>query len=121
MARRLVYCKVVLATSMVWFLLDVMLIMYYSECNSDSRCNNQALDHGVPRELEGGHEHAPPRHQPARPRHDPNGPGEMGKAVIIPQDKESLKNEMFRINQFNLLASDMISVNRTLPDVRMDG
>lgn len=54
MARRLVYCKVVLATSMVWFLLDVMLIMYYSECNNgDSRCNNQALDHGVPREIEG--------------------------------------------------------------------
>ncbi|XP_030846412.1 polypeptide N-acetylgalactosaminyltransferase 13 isoform X1 [Strongylocentrotus purpuratus] len=121
MARRLVYCKVVLATSMVWFLLDVMLIMYYSECNGDARCNNQALDHGVPREIEGGHEHAPPKHPPAKPRHDPNGPGEMGKAVIIPQDKESLKNEMFRINQFNLLASDMISINRTLPDVRMDG
>ncbi|XP_071477681.1 polypeptide N-acetylgalactosaminyltransferase 13-like [Diadema antillarum] len=120
MARRLVYCKVVLATSMVWFLLDVMLIMFYSECNNDSRCGNQPLDHGIPRE-EGGHEHAPPKHIRPKPVHNPNGPGEMGKAVVIPPEKEALKNEMFRINQFNLLASDMISVNRSLPDVRMDG
>eukprot|EP00058_Branchiostoma_floridae_P003992 XP_002589480.1 hypothetical protein BRAFLDRAFT_88339 [Branchiostoma floridae] len=36
MARRLAYCKVIVATSMVWFMLDVMLILYYSEC--DTQC-----------------------------------------------------------------------------------
>lgn len=48
-------------------------------------------------------------------------PGEMGKAVIIPKEEESLKNEKFKLNQFNLLASDKIALNRSLLDVRMDG
>jgi polypeptide N-acetylgalactosaminyltransferase len=46
-------------------------------------------------------------------------PGEMGKAVAIPPDQEEEKKEKFKINQFNLMASDMISLNRSLQDVRM--
>ena len=48
------------------------------------------------------------------------GPGENGKGVKIPADKQAEMKELFKINQFNLMASDMISVNRSLPDVRMD-
>jgi len=29
---RLQYCKIILATSLVWFLLDVVLLMYYTDC-----------------------------------------------------------------------------------------
>ena len=43
-----------------------------------------------------------------------NGPGEMGAAVKIPKEMEEKKKKMFKENQFNLLASNMISVNRTL-------
>lgn len=46
-------------------------------------------------------------------------PGENGKAVVIAKEEEALKNEKFKLNQFNLLASDRIALNRTLPDVRM--
>jgi len=54
-------------------------------------------------------------------RFNPDGPGEMGKAVVIPKEKEKEKQELFKINQFNLMASDMIALNRSLPDVRMEG
>lgn len=49
------------------------------------------------------------------------GPGEMGKAVNIPKDEHDKMKELFKINQFNLMASDMIALNRSLPDVRLDG
>ncbi|XP_030383472.1 polypeptide N-acetylgalactosaminyltransferase 5 isoform X1 [Scaptodrosophila lebanonensis] len=45
-------------------------------------------------------------------------PGEMGKPVKIPSDLKELMKEKFKENQFNLLASDMISLNRSLTDVR---
>lgn len=48
-------------------------------------------------------------------------PGEMGKAVIIPKEQHDKMKELFKINQFNLMASDMIALNRSLPDVRLDG
>lgn len=49
------------------------------------------------------------------------GPGEMGKAVNIPKEDQEKMKELFKINQFNLMASDMIALNRSLPDVRLDG
>lgn len=46
------------------------------------------------------------------------GLGANGKPVIISQ-REGLKmQQQFSINRFNLLASDRIPLNRTLPDVR---
>lgn len=47
-------------------------------------------------------------------------PGEMGKPVKIPAEKHALMKEKFKENQFNLMASDMISLNRSLVDVRHD-
>jgi len=45
-------------------------------------------------------------------------PGEMGTAVDIPSDRMEEVTESFPIHQFNLVASDMVSVNRSLADVR---
>jgi len=50
----------------------------------------------------------------------PDAPGEMGRPVIIADDHQVEMKEKFKINQFNLLATDLISANRSLPDVRMD-
>ena len=54
------------------------------------------------------------RHFSAIQNFNPNGPGEGGTAVKIPPELEEKKKSMFKENQFNLLASNMISVNRTL-------
>jgi len=50
----------------------------------------------------------------------PDGPGEMGRPVVIGEDRQVEMKEKFKLNQFNLLATDLISANRSLPDVRMD-
>lgn len=38
----------------------------------------------------------------------------------IPPEREAEAKETFKINQFNLVASDIMALNRTLPDYRMD-
>jgi len=50
----------------------------------------------------------------------PDAPGEMGRPVVISEDRQVEMKEKFSINQFNLLATDLISANRSLPDVRME-
>lgn len=56
--------------------------------------------------------------------HEPDGPGEMGKAVVLPKDltpeQKKLVDEGWQKNAFNQYVSDMISVHRTLPDPRDD-
>lgn len=42
---KLQYCKIVLATSLVWFLLDVVLLMYYTDCATSAAtdCNGHKV------------------------------------------------------------------------------
>ena len=44
--------------------------------------------------------------------------GEMGTAVDIPEDRKEEVADKFSINQFNLVASDLISLSRSLSDAR---
>ncbi|CRK91403.1 CLUMA_CG005076, isoform A [Clunio marinus] len=46
------------------------------------------------------------------------GEGDDGNPVIIPSKDLLLMQQLFQINRFNLLASDRMSLNRTLLDVR---
>uniref|UniRef100_A0A8C2ZD31 Polypeptide N-acetylgalactosaminyltransferase n=1 Tax=Cyclopterus lumpus TaxID=8103 RepID=A0A8C2ZD31_CYCLU len=103
--RRFAYCKVVLTTSLVWVLVDVFLLLYFSECNKCDDRKDRSLLPALRAVISRSHE----------------GPGEMGKAVNIPKDNQEKMKELFKINQFNLMASDMIALNRSLPDVRLDG
>lgn len=56
------------------------------------------------------------------PPQEPNGPGEMGKPVVLPKDLDpevkKKVDEGWKNNAFNQYVSDMISVHRTLPDPR---
>lgn len=44
--------------------------------------------------------------------------GENGLPVYVPEFESNRMKTLFHINRFNLLASDRISVNRSIPDPR---
>ncbi|XP_045477623.1 polypeptide N-acetylgalactosaminyltransferase 5 isoform X1 [Harmonia axyridis] len=133
--------KIVLLTSIFWLLLMVVVISFYSsECIGGS-CKKAAevqigeqnaliadkkieyedtddIDNGV-RKYKVSQLH---RWEPAPSVPNvPGRPGEMGKAVHIPSSQEALMKEKFKLNQFNLMASDIISLNRSLADIRYEG
>lgn len=139
-------CQVILLTSLVWFLVDVMVLMLYSDCIGGSGwgCSDkqqQALQSEEPLQL---HPKAQIR-EPQAIREDHNNkrqypqsqlhlwrpakvikeskgnPGEMGAAVHIAPENEAKQQELFKLNQFNLMASDMIFLNRSLKDIRLEG
>jgi len=62
--------------------------------------------------------------QPAlAPPMAPNGPGEMGKAVKIENPDSETKTKIdkgWKDNAFNQYVSDLVSVHRSLPDLRHD-
>lgn len=53
---------------------------------------------------------------------DPSGPGELGKPVTLAKNLSSevqkLVDQGWAANAFNQYISDMISITRSLPDVR---
>ena len=56
---RLQYCKVIIATSLVWFLLDVVLLMYYTDCTGLASCNSGG-DTPAPHQARRGPTQKPP-------------------------------------------------------------
>lgn len=128
-------CKIILVTSLVWCLMDMLILFSYSDCsngvgfgctNTDTgkkgaiKFSKQVSIDSHGREIEEYPRSKLRSWSAARVVPKQKGsPGEMGKPVQIPSDKEAEKKEKFKINQFNLLASEMISLNRSLQDVRL--
>lgn len=46
------------------------------------------------------------------------GMGENGSVAKLPTGLEKLKEELFKENGFNAALSDLISINRSVPDIR---
>jgi len=46
------------------------------------------------------------------------GPGEQGGAVILSAEEEKKKGDLYAVNGFNAYASDKISLDRSLKDIR---
>ncbi|XP_003745907.1 polypeptide N-acetylgalactosaminyltransferase 1 [Galendromus occidentalis] len=116
---RLHTCRVIILTSLVWFLIATVFFMYRSECRGSECLEKLPKFAAVQRKL-----HEPSdrfvKWTPVRVVKNPTfWPGENGEGVEIPEKETALKNEKFKINQFNLLASERIALNRSLPDVRL--
>jgi len=159
---RMQTCRIILFTSLVWFLLDVAVIFYFSDPSTsradligDPEAQQQAKRHifasnnlqsttrkpvvddildtddlaeenGIEKDERGFPLKFPSRKlqrwSPAAVVPEQIGfPGEMGRPVQLPPSQAALMKEKFRLNQFNLLASDSMAMNRSLPDVRLDG
>lgn len=57
-------------------------------------------------------------YEPLVPRKGPFGPGEGGKKVLrIPAEEEKYK-QSYKEYGFNMINSDKISLDRTVPDLR---
>ena len=52
---------------------------------------------------------------------DPNGPGEYGKAVVVPQGEKKNEKEGYNKYAFNEFVSQKISLVRFIPDTRSPG
>jgi polypeptide N-acetylgalactosaminyltransferase len=46
------------------------------------------------------------------------GLGEKGRAVILEGEEKALADSLFKKEAFNIIASDKISLERSIPDVR---
>jgi len=130
---------VVLVTSLAWCLIILLLMTVFDcsngigfGCGGGSKAagsksgKHEALRFAKHAEGEEGSDDGDQRSR--RFRHwtlaetvilDKGQPGAGGRPVHIPKSREEERKEKFRINQFNLLASEMISLNRSLTDVRL--
>jgi len=126
---------VALATSIIWFLVDILILRSF-DCGKTVPCG--ATESGIENQLNsevntGDHTvqgYSRWNHYDVSELRewrvrapvvgDKDLPGEMGTPVLVPKELIAEKDEMFKLNQFNLLVSDLISVNRSLKDVRLE-
>lgn len=149
---RLQTCKIVVATSLLWIVIDIAVIMYYTDCvgpnckaksaaNVDEPSEESAAALGASEWKRSDEDDMPERFK--RRRHDGDDraityaghllkrwrpvppvrekrgrPGEGGRGVTMRPDQDAIVKQKFKENQFNIMASDMISLNRSLQDVR---
>uniref|UniRef100_F1LED1 Polypeptide N-acetylgalactosaminyltransferase 3 n=1 Tax=Ascaris suum TaxID=6253 RepID=F1LED1_ASCSU len=115
-------CRAVLITSLVWMMIDVVVLFYFidpglsTKTATKLRAERRSVDEV---------KYTADIETQARLEillkglsFSKDGPGEMGSPVHIDPSKEQERKEKFKLNQFNLMASDMISINRSLPDYR---
>ncbi|XP_071812877.1 polypeptide N-acetylgalactosaminyltransferase 1-like [Apostichopus japonicus] len=120
-------CKIIIATSLMWIMVDFMILLYYTAPCVGPNCNkNAANDNAIRRMIDKANEWINVLPEEKKQMDIPrpvnlDAPGEMGKPVIIEPEFQEEAERLFRINEFNLMATDRIALNRSLPDVRPKG
>ncbi len=60
------------------------------------------------------------KEKPSEHKNPSNWPGENGRPVQIPAHLKAESERRFKENQFNIVASDLIALNRSIPDQRSE-
>ncbi|TMS32490.1 hypothetical protein L596_000320 [Steinernema carpocapsae] len=127
-------CRAILLTSIAWLLVDVVILFCFLDPgisnNNEIRASLRHERHlRNPETRDESHNGRPksPVDSAAQKELDMmmsnmtfalDGPGSMGGAVSIDSNRQAEMKERFKQNQFNVMASDLMSLNRTLPDHR---
>ncbi|KAI3387631.1 hypothetical protein SNEBB_000196 [Seison nebaliae] len=150
------YCKVIIATSLCWLILDACILLYLADCSTKSVTYISQKENNIARLLAEDSDdfvndsketkrkntdtfvvHRPNKRKafrflketslmaklskwafPDDRTNPPDWPGENGVGVTIRTDQQSEQKRRFSENQFNILASEMIALNRSIPDQR---
>lgn len=52
---------------------------------------------------------------------NPDGPGEMGRGVVLTEEEDAKAQLSFKAESFNVIASDKVALDREIPDSRIGG
>ena len=66
------------------------------------------------------HEYRQTRYLAYRARSDQSGPGENGTAVVLTEQDEQLAKETVKDGSINVVASEKIALDRSIPDLRIE-
>lgn len=142
------YLHVVIYTSLFWIVVDVFFIMLFSDCTKEIIVPCSSPQQSIIYQKEPIDVHQRPKSKPkkspgliaqifggnpgeisrrddlhsseldaadANPSH---WPGESGRAVAIPSQLKEDAKTRFKENQFNIVASDLMALNRSINDQR---
>ena len=114
----------ILIASIILFLFLVLLIKFCSQRVFDALLQRNARSWENKPPLPSTPEHEPPQSPKenkllgAWTAKNKNRPGDMGKPVHLTAEEQAKAKELWSLNEFNMVASEKIPLDRTLPDFR---